>query len=589
MPFRNETVFLCFSSDSIAVILFNPSKKLQPLSGQRVGFILGEDTSSESIGINVIFVSLLKIKLPHVRVIVEWVAEKKTWRKPLLCGKEWISIMKKKMTRGWILQNEKGVALISVYMVSMVLATISGVTFAKSFYEARQVQREIGRIRTYAAAEAGIQNALAQISVNAYTGFINTNPINQVNFQDVNGLTVGSYSVNIQYPNQADWVIVQSQSTVDGDTRELEGRVFLDSNLSKYLVYANTTSFSSGNNAQYGSANGTDPDGVSSNENDRAALYFTGNYQTSGSNIQIYGDLHANDEINGDNTSRVHGDTYSGHFLTNAAGVVNDGITGGLVIGDGFVDDLDRNHDGSINPQDGLDRHALTDAGGGDSHARETLVQINHNFYATHNNTPFFVGSADKSRYLKFEPNAGVPGTTTILEYDSASFSNLVGSYALPANAVVYVKGDAYVKGQIDGRVSVVASDDIVFDGNVSYVGGQSYVDPNHSAAFLAKDTLYFRENNLEVSGILYAENSSNSSAAFNSTYNLNWQNDPGSKVRLRLYGNRVMNGSTNLSYYEDRVYAYDPMLKYYRPPGIPVVPALRLVREKTPSPVAGG
>ncbi|MCM8776288.1 MAG: hypothetical protein NC930_08090, partial [Candidatus Omnitrophica bacterium] len=216
--------------------------------------------------------------------------------------------------------------------------------------------------------------------------------------------------------------------------------------------------------------------------------------------------------------------------------------------------------------------------GEGDAHATETLIPIDHNFYSAHNNTPSYSGTSAKDRYLEFVATNG--GTQTqVKEYTNATFTTLVTTQTLPTSAIVYVKGRIYCKGEIGGRVSVVSSDDIVFDGNISYASGQTHADAGHSTAFLAKDKLFFRPDSVSASGILYAENSSRSSAAFDAGYNLNWQSDS-SKTQLRLYGNRVMNGSTNMSIYSDRVYGYDKNLKYFRPPGLPVRPAVKTVRE---------
>jgi hypothetical protein len=489
-----------------------------------------------------------------------------------------------------ILRNEKGMALVSVYVASILIMGVSSAAFGKAFHEKQQIDREVARVRSFAAAEAGIQNALAQISNNAYTGFINTNTLNVGSFQNYNGtLTVGNYSVSFSYPNQADWVVVTATATVDGDTKTLEGRVFLDSNLSKYLVYADTTTFSSGTDAQYGEPDMTDtygdgipdyPEYVPSNEDERAALYFTNTWNISGSGVHLYGDAHAENQIDGNASSSIHGDAYVGDYTTNSSGsVTNSGVSGGVDVGDGFDDDLDRNGNGSITSADYPDYHDLTSTGDGDAHATEDLTAISHTFYATNGNTPQYVGSTSQTRYLKFVPVSD--GTATqIVEYSSSSFATQVTSYTLPSSAIVYVKGNIYVKGEIGGRVSVVSSNSIYLDGNMTYAAGQTTADATHSAAFLAKDKVFFRANDLTASGILYGENSSNSSAVFDATYNTSGQSDSGSKARLRLYGNRIMKGSTNLSYYDDRVYAYDKNLKYYRPPGIPVVPSLRTVRE---------
>lgn len=483
-----------------------------------------------------------------------------------------------------LLRNEKGVALISVYVASLFIIGVSVAAFGKAFYEMKQVDREVARIRSFAAAEAGLQSALAQIGSNAYTGFINTNTISNASFQSTAGASVGSYSVTMTYPNQADWVIISASGTVDGDTKTIEGRVFLDSNLSKYLVYANTSDFSSGDDAQYGEPDTTGspayPELVSSVSDDRAALYFTGDWTISGTNVQLYGDANAQGGITGNASSEVHGDVYTGDFTQNSGGsVTNDGVSGALMVGDGFSDDTDRDSSGSVTSSDSPDYHDLNSTGGGDSHKTETLTAISSTFYAANNNTSQYVGASSTNRYLKFVSSAD--GTyTQIYEYSSATFATQTATYTLPTSAIVYVKGNVYAKGEIGGRVSVVSSASIYLDGNMTYSSGQTTADSTHSVAFMAKDKIYFRANTMTVSGILYGENSSNSSAVFDAGYNTSGASDSAGKVSLHLSGNRIMNGSTNLSYYDDRVYGYDKNLKYFRPPGIPVVPSLRVVRE---------
>lgn len=478
------------------------------------------------------------------------------------------------------LKDEKGIALLSVFMFAILIVSASAAAYAKALFEHRVVVRELARVRSFAAAEAGLQSGMAQISQNAYTGFINTTAINVANFQSASGVGVGSYQVTLNYPNQADWVIIQSTGTADGDTRRVEGRIFLDSNLSKYLVYADTTTFSSGDNAQYGVPDYTDanndgvadyPQLVAENENDRASLYFTNNWDATGSNVELFGDVNAEGSITGNSTTDVNGDTYAGNCTPGNGGNGQCGISGNIKVGDGFSDDADRNGDGIYDAKDYLDQHALTAAGDDDAHAKETLVQIDHNFYANNNNISAF-SSTIKNRYIVLQTlNNGTQ--TRVVEYSSANYTSQVASYTLPANAIVYVRGDMYVKGDIGGRVSFVASDDIFFTGNVKYYNNKNYVDPNHSTAFLAKDKLYFQTSNQSVSGILYAENSSNDSVAFDASTGA-------AKNTLNLYGNRILNGGSNLSTYPNRVYAYDKGLRYYRPPGIPVVASLRVVRE---------
>jgi len=478
-----------------------------------------------------------------------------------------------------MLRNQKGIAILSVYTASAFISVLSISAFGRAFWEARHVDQEVTRIKSYAAAEAGLQRALAQVAQNAYTGFINTNAISQPTFQSSYGDTVGSYTVSIQYPNAADWVIITSTGTVNGEIRRLEGRVFLDSNLSKYLVYADTGTFSSGTGASYGESNGVDPMGVPANEDDRTMMYFTGNWSITGGGVALYGDSLVEGSISGHSGSNVYGDTYVQAFTKNAQGqVTNSGVSGNMPVGDGFSDDSDRNNDGVINSTDRPDMHDLTNDGDDDSKAKETLVAMDLNFYATNSNINTFATGAATNRYLKFEPVSG-GNNTRVIEYTSTNYSTVKATYNLPSTAIVYVKGDAYVKGQIQGRISIAASDDIHFMGDVSYAGGQTHASPSNSVAFLAKDILYLKPDNLDVSGIMYAENSSNASAAFDAGYDLNGNVDT-SKTELNLYGNRVIQGGTNLSYYGDRLYGYDQNLKYYRPPGIPVYPDLRTVRE---------
>ena len=348
------------------------------------------------------------------------------------------------------IRNERGIALVSVYMVSVMIIGISGAAFGKSFSEMNQVNREIARLRAYSAAEAGVQNALAQIGVQAYTGFINTNQINVANFVNVNNSQIGSsganYNVILEYPQEADWVIVHATATVDNETRTLEGRVFLDSNLSKYLVFANTTTFSSGNDAQYGEPDYTDeygdgdpdfPQLVHPNEDERAALYFTGNWNVSGAAVNLYGDAHAQGAVSGNISSYVHGDSYVSTFALNGSGaVINSGVTGGLNVGDGFVDDIDRNQNLSIDPLDFPDYHDLTADGDGDAHAVETLQAIDNNFYKNHNNIPTFGGASAQNRFIELVPSAD--GTTTqVKEYTNASYSAVSTTHNLPTKAIV--------------------------------------------------------------------------------------------------------------------------------------------------------
>ncbi len=513
------------------------------------------------------------------------------------------------------LKDQRGFALISVYLVSIVVLIISMAAFGSVFSESRSLDREITRTQAYAAAEAGLQTALAQIgqTATAYTGFIITTRIpltGAQSFQSVSGATVGSFFVTFNYPNQADWVILTAQATVDvdGETRQLEGRVFLQSNLSKYLMYANTTTIGLGSNLVMGidervlgesaEERAKHPEGVVANENERAALYYTNNLDFSGSDIHIYGDTHAENFISGSSSNTIHGDTYVGGFTQDSQGrVTNDGINGTLTVGDGFNDDIDRDGNGIINANDYPDRHDLLTASqqitplNDDSHKEEVIDQVNLAFYQANNSTVVAqrgYGTTTAERYFVFEPAANGTQTNVIVynnqtRYNADQRTYKTDEFTLPSSAILYNNGKAHVKGTIAGRVAVVSSDDILFDGNVKYAGNSSYCSQANSAAFLARDVVYFRPENLEVSGIIYADKSSNSDVAIDSDYNVTGAYRPQDKYdgHFRHFGNLIVDGMGNTSNYNnDRAYVLDPNLKYYRPPGLPIRPELRTVRE---------
>jgi len=484
----------------------------------------------------------------------------------------------------FIWKDEKGIALISTCLVSMCALTLSLAVYVGTAEHIRHVNRELSKIRSYAGAEAGLQMAMVQIGQNAYTGFINTAQIPPTTLSSTGGAALGSYSVTMEYPQQADWVTIVSTATVDGETRSLEGRVFLDSHLSKYLVYSTLGNFVSGANAKYGISDGIHPEGIPEDGEERASMYFKGNYTARGSNVSIFGDVNAENEVIGNASTVIHGDTYAGNFQLAANGSVqNDGVTGVSSIRDGFSDDFDRDGNGAVNAQDAPDRHDLTASGGGDSHAKETLKPIDLNFYKNHNDISAFGGSTSKDRFILLK--SGGNNTTVVEEYKDLTWQQLKTSYPLPEHAIVYVNGDVYIKsGQIDGRVSVVSSENIILDGDVKYAKAEhpEYADAEHAAAFMARDEIYLRsKTNQNVSGIFYAQNVSGGSTAIEAAYDTKWNAyGEAQKGTLNVYGNRVMNGQADTSVFQDRTFAYDPNLKYYRPPGIPVNPSVKVVRE---------
>lgn len=529
------------------------------------------------------------------------------------------------------LRNEKGFALITVYLTSTLIFTLSSATYVRAFAQARAVDREVLSTEAYYAAEAGLQAVVSSIGVSdAYIGDIQSNidldNLNQtISDQIIETMNRPDNSIQIttaiDYAGQSDWAVIYSTAIVDsngdGDTIDpddrrirLQGRAFLNSDFSKYMMYTTVPNLGLGSNLTLGDY----PGGVvPANPLDRMMIYYKNGVSFNGTNIKIYGDLFSETLIYGNNqTAILRGDVYASGFATNPDGSVSStGISNGgnlqirdnigctsypCAPGDGVPDDVDRNGDGSITLTDAPDIHDLTSANPipPDAKKPDPLPVIDYTFYQNHNNIPAFAGVAPQTRFLKLESYEPTPGhkVTKVVEYTNGNFTTPTGkSYELPTNAVVYVNGDVYTKGEVAGRISLVSSGNLHFAGHVKYSGNQNLSSKEHSAAFLSKQQIRFLPNNLEVSGILYANNISNNSVGMEAKYTINpltglAMYDGGlSKANghFRLYGNNItQNGAINTSVYgPDRAFLYDPNLKYYRPPGIPVTnPELRMVRE---------
>lgn len=488
------------------------------------------------------------------------------------------------------LKNEKGAALISTYLIGALALTFSLAAYQSAVSQAKNFERDVSRVRSYEAAEAGIQAGMQQIGVNSYTGSINSGSIASTTLSSTYGTSSGSYSVAITYNNN-DWVIITSTGTSGGMTTVLEGTVFLESTLSKYSVFI-TEATTGGANLTLGVSDGVNPRGVPENPIKRAKYYYADGYTFGGTNINIYGDFNVEGTLTGysSGTTQIYGDAYVGAYTETTGGAVTStGIANSnrVNVSDGFsTDDEDRDGNGTITSADAPDIHDLNATGLNDANKTETLPTVNTTWYAANNNVTAF--NTAGNRYVIFADNG--TGANTVVKVVSAkqftsylSGGTFTGSpsatYSLPNKAVVYNNGSLYVAGSITGRVSVVASNDIYFDGSVSYYGSQRYASSSHAAAFIAQDQIFLRGDSLNLSGILYAKNSSGASCAIEAGYNTSGASDT-SKTYLRFYGNTLMDGSLNTSVYNDRAWIWDSNLMKYRPPGIPVEPELRVVRE---------
>ena len=189
------------------------------------------------------------------------------------------------------------------------------------------------------------------------------------------------------------------------------------------------------------------------------------------------------------------------------------------------------------------------------------------NFYQAHNDIPVF-GQAENNRYLEFVISGD--GTHTVVnEYNDEHYTSLINAYDLPVEGIVYVQGDAYVRGTIKGRVSVVSSDDIMFQDSCVYANGLDHADDSDAAAYLARDKLFFCGTDLNVCGIFYAERIASSNPAFDAAYDVNgdynvtvyvtrFDGRPGDKSHLRARWS-ILDGKRKQSFYEKHTIVSHP------------------------------
>lgn len=387
--------------------------------------------------------------------------------------------------------------------------------------EAELTRKRNQSIRAFYLADAGVKRALWQMDQDPHQ--INTASIND-------HLGQGSYSVTLtRVGNQ---VTIYSVGLVNNETRRLVAVVELKSVLAEFVVFVNlpTGSWTAGSGAQYGQFDPAHlPSGVPLDPDDRMKMYITGSFEAQ-SNVDIYGDLFVEGNFAMSGSAVVHGDAYIGGN-TPGQGTIDDGY--GLADGDGLTDTHTLREDQMIE-----------------------FPTLNTSHYAVHNNLSF-TGDV----FLKFVDSGG--GHTIVERYSDHTYTTLVASHALPSSAVIHVDGDANVKGTVSGKLTIVASDDIGFKGNIDYANGTHFADANNAVAFLAYDDLRFYPTNLEVSGILFTE-----TGRFRA---VGWGN-----YFLRIYGNRLMASQSSMSSYTDRAYIYDPGLKNHPPPGLPLNPVLQ-------------
>ncbi len=423
--------------------------------------------------------------------------------------------------------NSKGTAMIAALLFVLISAIATSSYLVLVTNEGRMTEGLNNATRAFYLAEAGIEQAIYQLSQNPYN--INTTDISQT---PIAVGQEGTYQVSmvlnviIGSPNT---VNITSTGTFRGQTRRILTVVSLESILGRYLVVADRSTWASGTGAQYGTPDWQYPQGVPFTHRDRMAMYLFGNYDAQ-SNVNIYGDILVEGNFYTRSNTYLHGDAYLGGNFDND-GTINDGYT---------IADGDRPSDLQVLSED----------------QKITYPDLDMTYYSTNSDL-----SLAGTKYLKFEESGD---HTRVKEYTNSSYTSLVATYELPAEAILYVNGDVHVKGTIKGHITTVASDDIFFQGDMNYANGTGYANASDSAAYLAYDDLFFYKQNLEVSGIFYSEQGN-----FTARYGE-------SKNRLRIYGNRIMASQSSMSYYPDRQYISDPLLMDYPPPGLPVMPVVQ-------------
>ncbi len=426
----------------------------------------------------------------------------------------------------------KGTAMIAalIFLLISAIATSSYLVLVTN--EGRMTDQLNDSVRAFYLAEAGVEQAIYQLSQNQMAP--NAADIGTALAQiQIGADPQETYWVDMTYNTLSgpDSVTVISIGNFHGRTRTIKVMASLESALPRFMVLVDTANWGSGNGAKYGRDDGVSPRGTPFSPANRMRMYLKGNYAAS-VNVDIFGDLFAEGNFSSKASSDVHGDAYLGGIFDNG-GIIDDGWN----IGDGDLP---------------VDLHTLQP---------DQIVEypiLDMTFYAA-NNDLALVGT----KYLDFTDNGT---STTVKEYSDASYTTLLSTSVLPQEGVLYVDGDAHVRGTIKGHVTVVASADILFQGDVDYANGTSYSDESDSAAYLAADDLFFLRQNLNVSGIFYTA----PGGQFTSS------SGDANKQTLNIYGNRIMATQSNMGPYKTRNYLYDSQIYNFPPPGLPVRPIIQ-------------
>jgi hypothetical protein len=154
-----------------------------------------------------------------------------------------------------------------------------------------------------------------------------------------------------------------------------------------------------------------------------------------------------------------------------------------------------------------------------------------------------------------------------------------VGNYPIPENGMIFVEGNLWVDGIVNGKVTVAAAKlpgnpntykDIRINGNLTYLAR----DGNHNLGLIAQDNIWvprYAPCNLTIDSVLVAQNG-------RVARNYYWYHRICDQIET--YGSIITNkiwtwtwvtyGGTVVDGYRNTVFIYDPDLKYSPPPSFP-------------------
>jgi len=175
-----------------------------------------------------------------------------------------------------------------------------------------------------------------------------------------------------------------------------------------------------------------------------------------------------------------------------------------------------------------------------------------------------YLNAAGKTGWrITFSSNGtftAAPCTGSGLQNSPAPTCTPATTYSVPSNGAIYTDVVAIVSGQVNGRVTVGAGQDVVVAGNIAPVKGGDDV-----IGLIATNDLYVAE---------YAPDVLTWNAAV-LVQTDTWQSvgsQRGSSSIMTFTGSSATKDGGSFGEYQKRVYSYDPNLQYLPPPWFPTI-----------------